>query len=273
MKLRPELVPKPLYGINACQLLSAPEWRSIRRDALIAAGQRCSVCRAGGGGLICHEHWDYRDEARTATLATLVIHCPACDTATHMGRAVQHGRKEAAIARLCLVNGCDPTEAEKVFHDAMSVWRERSGKDWTMLVSDALLTRYPALSVLHRRHVVNRLRPSEERGAFFLRAYALGTNDSVHREHGGKWLILVPRTDVDAVWLRIREALEAGRLGDCAKVSTARPNRNAPDPLMHVICVYTNNSDDVDDVKRVRASLRELKLLDGLRYKTNAATQ
>jgi len=39
-----------------------------------------------------------------------------------------------------------------------------------------------------------------------------------------------------------------------------------------VICVYTYDSDDVQDVKRVRASLRELGFVGRLSYKPDADT-
>ena len=55
----------------------------------------------------------------------------------------------------------------------------------------------------------------------------------------GKWLVFVPVSQVDEVWAKIREATEDERLGDSAKVATAKPNPNASDPSKKVICVYT----------------------------------
>lgn len=274
MKLRPELVPKPLFGISAYRLLGrGAEWKAIRLDTLRASGNRCSVCGTGGKGLTCHESWDYDDQQRHATLVALVIHCPDCDTATHMGRAVQHGLEGVAIAQLCLVNGCTEDSARKQFKEAMAVWRRRSGHDWTTFVTDSLLTRHPALAVLHNKEVVNTFRPSEEQSPFFLWAYADRTAYPAPTQRSGKWLIFVPRNDVDAVWPKIREAVKHGKLGACAKVSTARPNPNSPDPHRHVVCVYTYDSEDVKDVRRIRTSLRELGFVSRLSYKTDAATE
>jgi hypothetical protein len=157
MNLRPELVPKPLWGISAYRLLGRnATWKAIRQDALRSTGNCCSLCGTGGKGLTCHERWDYDDSRRTATLAAFAVHCPACDSATHMGRAEKHGRKQMAIDQLCRVNGCSATEAEKLFTDAKKVWSVRSGYDWMMFVAADLLTRYPALSVLQNREVINR---------------------------------------------------------------------------------------------------------------------
>jgi len=61
-------------------------------------------------------------------------------------------------------------------------------------------------------------------------------------------------------------------LSDCAKVSTACPNSNAQDPDKYVICIYTYDSDDIDDVRRVREKLRDLGITHKIPYKTDNAT-
>jgi hypothetical protein len=68
------------------------------------------------------------------------------------------------------------------------------------------------------------------------------------------------------------DALTAGRLGNCAKVSTARPNPHSTDARKHVICVYTYDSEDSEDVMRIRASLRELAFVSPIAYKADQAT-
>ena len=55
-------------------------------------------------------------------------------------------------------------------------------------------------------------------------------------------------------------------------MSTARPNPNSGGPRKHVICVYTYDSEDKEDVMRVRASLRELGFVTPIAYKTDEAT-
>jgi hypothetical protein len=104
---------------------------------------------------------------------------------------------------------------------------------------------------------------SEERAPFFLWAYARGIDYPAQTERGGKFLLFVNRDDVDEVWPKIREALDTGRLGECAKVSTARPNPNSSDPKRQVICVYTYDSEDAKDRRRVLASLRKLDSREG----------
>lgn len=91
-------------------------------------------------------------------------------------------------------------------------------------------------------------------------------------ERSGKWLVFVPRTQIDAVWDRIATAVREGRLGGHAKVSTSRPNRLSNEPERHVICVYTYDAEDKTDVDRVRAELRTLGITDRIPYKTDQAT-
>ena len=71
--------------------------------------------------------------------------------------------------------------------------------------------------------------------------------------------------------MQITAALNAGDLGDRAKVSTARPNPNAADPTRQVICVYTG--DDEADVWRVRDGLRRRGIVEPLGWKPDQATR
>ena len=93
-----------------------------------------------------------------------------------------------------------------------------------------------------------------------------------HTARSGKWLIFVPKADVDEVWKKIMQAVEKGKLGGTAKVSTAKPNPNSIDTSKHVICVYTYDADDIVDVRRVRQALRELEILGKISYKTDDST-
>ena len=63
-----------------------------------------------------------------------------------------------------------------------------------------------------------------------------------------------------------------GRLGPSAKVSTGEDQRNPDSPP--VICVYTRDFTDVEDVKRVLQELVRLKLVPagGIKYKSDAYT-
>lgn len=88
----------------------------------------------------------------------------------------------------------------------------------------------------------------------------------------GKWLVFAKRENIDKWWDLIRVETQEGRLGIEAKVSTAMPSPYSNNPDEHVICVYTSNHDDEQDVMRVRESLRKLGVTWPISYKTDAAT-
>lgn len=97
----------------------------------------------------------------------------------------------------------------------------------------------------------------------------------------GKWMLFPKPEDVNRVWKLVAQAVVDGRLGDTAKVAPADP----PDPFgaaqkqqpSHLICVYTRDFSDLDDVRRVLEELIERGLApraaDGaIYYKTDAYT-
>ena len=150
LKLTPHLVPKPLWGKSAANLLKRADWERIRHEALQAARRACQVCSASesAGALNCHELWDYDDEHSTATLVGLRIQCRNCDSAVHMGRAVKRGLGNAAIAQLVKVNVIGPREAKMLYRSAMDQWRQRNKKQWRIVVAKSLVARYAELAIL-----------------------------------------------------------------------------------------------------------------------------
>jgi Domain of unknown function (DUF1917) len=112
--------------------------------------------------------------------------------------------------------------------------------------------------------------PSRFTRDHYLHATAPSAGD-VKTPRPGKWLIFVSRSRVDALWETIRRAVERGRLGHAAKVSTALPEPSARDPKKHVIAVYTGDENDAVDVRRVRDALRGLGVTWRIPYKSDAA--
>jgi hypothetical protein len=88
----------------------------------------------------------------------------------------------------------------------------------------------------------------------------------------GKWLIFRSSQEIDEVWAKVKQAVEDGRLGDQAKVATARPNPNGREGR-RVICVYTYDSEDCGDVRRIREELRRLGIDEPIPYKTDEDTK
>lgn len=84
----------------------------------------------------------------------------------------------------------------------------------------------------------------------------------------GKWLIFVPKTKINKIWKRIRNATQNGKLSFSSKCSTARSVKDKG----YVICVYTPDYRDMKDVNRVRKVLNHLGFIRPLSYKTDEMT-
>lgn len=88
----------------------------------------------------------------------------------------------------------------------------------------------------------------------------------------GKWLVFVPARRIDQWWELVRLATGQGRLGISAKAATARHNDLATSARTKLICVYTRDWQDQDDVRRVLRQLRDLGITSRVSYKTDEAT-
>ncbi|KAJ5820127.1 hypothetical protein N7474_005718 [Penicillium riverlandense] len=90
----------------------------------------------------------------------------------------------------------------------------------------------------------------------------------------GKWMLFPTVDRVDSVWGTVAQALEDGRLGDIAKVA---PDDGSGDGgQARLICVYTANYEDKEDVKRVLNGLVDVGLVNAdqrpIYYKCDAYT-
>ena len=84
----------------------------------------------------------------------------------------------------------------------------------------------------------------------------------------GKWLCFVAEKDIDNTWQNVKKAVEAGKLWKIAKVSTALFSKGR----VYVVCVYTYDHEDAEDVMRVREYLRKMGFKRTLSYKTDELT-
>jgi len=96
-----------------------------------------------------------------------------------------------------------------------------------------------------------------------------------HNVLSGKWMLFPSHAFVDQAWFKVAKATWEGRLGHAAKVALDAADPHKDD---HVICIYTDDFTNKDDVLRV---LRELKMMGlahdglderGIYYKADAYT-
>ncbi len=109
--------------------------------------------------------------------------------------------------------------------------------------------------------------PTEVSDVFWVLAFNEKANYHVKRGNSGKWLIFEHVSEIDAMWIKVREATRLGKLGGSSKTSTIKPNPNASDLNYKVICVYTSDFDDKADLKRIEENIRSLGIENKLIYK------
>ena len=90
-----------------------------------------------------------------------------------------------------------------------------------------------------------------------------------HTSRGGKWLIFVSSYSAHTMWNKIKIALEEGRLGGLAKAPTAKHGLQSQGSKYGVICVYTYDWKDRQDVERIREELRKIGITRKIPYKTD----
>lgn len=115
--------------------------------------------------------------------------------------------------------------------------------------------------------------PSEVKDAYWIFATRQKGKYPTSNKNSGKWLVFVSVDNVDAVWEKIKLATENGLLGGSSKASTAKANPNATNSNMKVICIYTYDYTDKDDVMRIREELRKIGIVNKIPYKTDNATR
>jgi len=115
-------------------------------------------------------------------------------------------------------------------------------------------------------------RPSDPalRSHGWIHAFREGGDYPEHTVRGGKWMVFLPASRIDAEWEQVKAALHAGRLGSMAKVSTV-PSKARREPT-HVLIIYTYDGDDTADVWRVRRELRALGYTWPSGWKADAET-
>jgi hypothetical protein len=112
-------------------------------------------------------------------------------------------------------------------------------------------------------------KPSEDLSRSWHYKKSPSYNDFASVAAAGKWCIFVSPAEVDEQWSKIRDAIENDRLM-CAKVSTALRSMGRDG---HVICVYTRDWADTQDIMRARDVLRSLGFVKELGYKRDIDTR
>lgn len=110
--------------------------------------------------------------------------------------------------------------------------------------------------------------PSQETRSIWIHAFRQVGDYPDPTEFSGKWLVWFHAALIDRYWLKIKDAVEQGYLGDEVKVLTRHEGRS-----WHVICVYTYDWSDIIDCMGIREALRSLGVRQKLKYKADEDTR
>lgn len=112
-------------------------------------------------------------------------------------------------------------------------------------------------------------KPSEDLSCSWHYKKSPSYNDFASTDAAGKWCIFVSPAEVDEAWSKIGDAIQNDLLM-CAKVSAALRSMSRDG---HVICVYTRDWADRQDLMRAREVLRSLGFVKELGYKRDIDTR
>jgi hypothetical protein len=171
LKLRLELVPKPLYGRNLrsdIEGIGRARWKRLRLQTIDVCGGKCVICGATDK-LHGHEVWKYEEKKTvgTATLVKLDVVCRTCHNISHWGNTLlminaglmKHETHLLFRRHFRRINRCRQADFDRHVLSSFSEWRRRSKKKWkvdwgtfTPLVEEAVT--YRVLKRKRMQHAV-----------------------------------------------------------------------------------------------------------------------
>lgn len=142
MRLKIELVPKPLWGKNLRKNIKTTDWKKIRNECYRKANSKCDIC-GSKRKLNCHEKWEYDDKKHVQKLMGFKALCPSCHLVNHYGRAIQISSEgyidiENIIKHFMRINNVDRSTFEQHLKKAVSLFDSRSTHEWEVDYSDWL---------------------------------------------------------------------------------------------------------------------------------------
>lgn len=115
-----------------------------------------------------------------------------------------------------------------------------------------------------------KLPPSKNVHTNWLNSHSPKLEEFKSDDKKGKWCIQVPVEEIDSAWEKIKNACKNDDLM-LAKCSTALQS-NTPEYPLFLICVYTKDWDNKEDVQKVRQFLKDIGFTQPLKYKRDIET-
>lgn len=121
----------------------------------------------------------------------------------------------------------------------------------------------------------NNSKPTESHASRWLHSkiHESGCHEEGNRcnTYVGKWLIFVSPENIDNIWEKVKETTDKRLLGIGSKVSTKRQTEDYGEKQF-VICIYTKDYRNKEDVKNVLQELRKIGIDGRLYYKSDSMT-
>lgn len=119
---------------------------------------------------------------------------------------------------------------------------------------------------------LNQLPPSNETKKYWIHAQGTGKGCYENNQtYVGKWLIFISEQYINDIWNKIKIATNQEELSIGSKVSTKR-QINEKIASNYVICIYTEDYRDKENVKYVLQQLRKIGIIHILYYKADSTT-
>lgn len=135
LRLSIELIPKPTWGVNLRQRLTAEQWDTLRHAVYARAGYCCEICNASDTEIHCHEVWKYSDKTHVQKLVGLMCLCKMCHDVKHIRVA-----DRPVFRHFMQVNHISERRARAILKRERLTYQERSTHSWT--VDTSWLDRY-----------------------------------------------------------------------------------------------------------------------------------
>jgi hypothetical protein len=145
-------------------------------------------------------------------------------------------------------------------------------KDLIKIIKEKVPKKVPVVKLLKGDSDETSMIPSKVINTYWIESTRQKGKYPKSTSRSGKWLIFNDKKAIDILWTKIKSATEDGLLGRCSKVSTGLNNPNSRNTTKGVICVYTYDSDDIEDVRRIRTELRQIGITNKIPYKLDQDT-
>lgn len=280
IRLKIQMIPVTSFYKNVRSNIAQTEWDRIRRDIYKQSNYECDICKGKGDEhpVECHELWDYDSKTRVQKLVGFQSICPSCHEVIHIGRTSTLGttKKEKAYEHFKTINNLNDEDAKLIANYFKDEWITRCGVKWSLNLD--YLINYGIQHVQETAILTTDKRiptlTHDDNWVYSEREVELNHPQKFRTSNGknGKWLIFVDVSELDSTWEKVENATKAGILGPNSKAATSKSNPNAITEKEKVICVYTYNWLDTEDVFRVEKALRSIGITQTLYYKADSDT-